>query len=263
MTPSSPEADVVRYLLRLVDHDPDGEPRAPRRHERRAARRAHHARALRPRPPARRQPRRRSPPGSRRSTRPGASARCGPSAGPSRRSSSTRRTAPTRWSRRGLHADRRRRAHDRPRRHSTRRAGCWPQGRALIDADGLDVFEMLSRLIEAKLELRLAHDPVAALAILDALDREGDARRYDFIDEQVETWRGLALLLGEPRRGRRRAARARRREHRSVRRILELPTAAVCWPRRSGGAATRTPPTARPTSRSTPRPSRAPTTTCS
>ena len=29
MTPSSPEADVVRYLLRLVHHDPDGEPEPP------------------------------------------------------------------------------------------------------------------------------------------------------------------------------------------------------------------------------------------
>jgi DNA-binding SARP family transcriptional activator len=100
-------------------------------------------------------------------------------------------------------------------------------GRALIEQTGSVVFEMLNRLIEAKLELRLARDPAAALEILDALEREGDARRYDFIEEQLETWRGLALLLDGPGADAvgplTRAVASMQRSGR----ILELPTAAA------------------------------------
>jgi DNA-binding SARP family transcriptional activator len=99
------------------------------------------------------------------------------------------------------------------------------RGRALIEPTGSIVFAMLNRLIEAKLELRLARDPAAALAILD--DLEHDARRYDFIDEQRETWRGLALLMSAPDADAveplARAVAGMRRSGR----ILELPTAAA------------------------------------
>jgi DNA-binding SARP family transcriptional activator len=101
------------------------------------------------------------------------------------------------------------------------------RGRALILETGSVVFAMLNSLIEAKLELRLAHDPAAAHAILDELERGGDARRYGFIEEQLETWRGLALLLGGPGTDAvaplERAVASMRRSGR----ILELPTAAV------------------------------------
>jgi DNA-binding SARP family transcriptional activator len=101
------------------------------------------------------------------------------------------------------------------------------RGRALILETGSIVFEMLNRLIEAKLELRLARDPAAALAILDDLERGGDARRYDFIEEQLETWRGMALLMRGPDAG---AVEPLTRAVASMRRsgrILELPTAAA------------------------------------
>jgi DNA-binding SARP family transcriptional activator len=99
------------------------------------------------------------------------------------------------------------------------------RGRALIDQTGSIVFTMLNRLIEAKLELRLERDPAAALAILDEL--EPDARRYDFLEEQLETWRGLALLMSTPDAD---AVEPLERAVASMRRsgrILELPTAAA------------------------------------
>ncbi|MEA2179956.1 MAG: hypothetical protein QOG77_3253, partial [Solirubrobacteraceae bacterium] len=101
------------------------------------------------------------------------------------------------------------------------------RGRALILETGSVVFEMLNRLIEAKLELRLARDPDAALAILDRLEERGDARRYDFIEEQLETWRGLALLLSSPDADAVEPLTSAVASMRRSGRILELPTAAA------------------------------------
>ena len=71
------------------------------------------------------------------------------------------------------------------------------RGRTFVDESASVVFAMLNRLIEVKLELRLARDPDAALAILDELEADG-ARRYAFIAEQADTWRGMALLMRDP-----------------------------------------------------------------
>ena len=84
-----------------------------------------------------------------------------------------------------------------------------------------------------------------------------------FLAESIDTWYGLALLLlGED-------GEALRRLRRAVASMLAGASAcSSCrprrstWPRRSGAPATRTPPTAPPTSRSTPRAARAPTTCC-
>jgi DNA-binding SARP family transcriptional activator len=101
------------------------------------------------------------------------------------------------------------------------------KGQGLVRASGSIVFEWLNRLIEAKLELRLNHDPVAALALLDQVENAG-GRHYDFIGEALDTWRGLALLLsgsdGET------AALPLRRAVQSMTdadRILDLPAAAI------------------------------------
>jgi LuxR family maltose regulon positive regulatory protein len=101
------------------------------------------------------------------------------------------------------------------------------RGRVHVADSGSVVFAMLNQLIEAKLELRLACDPDAALAILDDLEAGEDGRRYAFIAEQSDTWRGMALLMRGP------GAEAVEPLTRAVAsmcgsgRILELPTAAV------------------------------------
>jgi DNA-binding SARP family transcriptional activator len=86
---------------------------------------------------------------------------------------------------------------------------------------------MLNQLIEAKLELRLARDPDAALAILDGLEAGGDARRYEFVAEQADTWRGMARLMRDPGAEAIEPLARAVASMRSSGRILELPTAAV------------------------------------
>lgn len=101
------------------------------------------------------------------------------------------------------------------------------RGRGLILASGSVVFGWLNRLIEAKLELRLAGRPAAAMAILDEVTAEG-GDRYAFISEAIDTWRGLALL--QVRGPAHVAVTLLRRAARSMEaadRILDLPTAAV------------------------------------
>lgn len=101
------------------------------------------------------------------------------------------------------------------------------RGRVLIRRSGSVVFEILNRLIEAKLELRLHRDPEAAVGILSQLEARDDARRYQFIAEQIDTWWGLASLMsGANADARDRLARAVESMV-AARRILELPTAAV------------------------------------
>jgi DNA-binding SARP family transcriptional activator len=101
------------------------------------------------------------------------------------------------------------------------------RGRELTRCSGSLVFVMLNELIEAKLEVRLARDPVATLAVLDRLEDRQAAIEYRFIGEQADLWRGLTLLdLGED-------ARALAHLERAVAtmtaagRLIELPTAAV------------------------------------
>jgi DNA-binding SARP family transcriptional activator len=57
------------------------------------------------------------------------------------------------------------------------------------------LFDLLNRLTEAQLELRLNGDPAAARRVLTDAAEHPAGRRYAFIHEQLHTWLGLALLL--------------------------------------------------------------------
>lgn len=100
-------------------------------------------------------------------------------------------------------------------------------GRELTRTSGSLVFVMLNELIEAKMEIRLNHDPEAALAVLDRLEDRKAATEYRFIGEQADLWRGFALLAQDQDEA------ARVHLERAVAtmtasgRQLELPTAAV------------------------------------
>jgi ATP/maltotriose-dependent transcriptional regulator MalT/DNA-binding SARP family transcriptional activator len=100
------------------------------------------------------------------------------------------------------------------------------RGRQQIRTSGSLVFLWLSWMIEAKLELRMHRNVAAASAILDRAEQAG-ARRYAFLAELMDTWRGLAFLhAGEPGDARiclRRAVTSME----AADRILELPAAAV------------------------------------
>ena len=101
------------------------------------------------------------------------------------------------------------------------------RGRGRILQSGSFVFDVISRLLAVKLELRTRADATTALMILDGIKHGGRARRYGYLAEQIDTWRGLALLLSDADML---AAFVLRRAVASMRRsdrILELPTAAV------------------------------------
>jgi hypothetical protein len=66
-------------------------------------------------------------------------------------------------------------------------------GHALIEPTGSIVLEMLSQVLEARLALA-AGDLRGAYAVLDELEGDGTPRRYRFIAELADTWRGLAAL---------------------------------------------------------------------
>jgi ATP/maltotriose-dependent transcriptional regulator MalT/DNA-binding SARP family transcriptional activator len=101
------------------------------------------------------------------------------------------------------------------------------RGRELVRESGSVVFDMLNRLIEAKLELRLGRDHERADALLLALAARPEAAEYGFIDEQVATWTGMVLLLRNQHEAAARRLRKAVRSMQSTDRILELPTAAV------------------------------------
>lgn len=101
-------------------------------------------------------------------------------------------------------------------------------GRTKLVRSGSFVFDVISRLLAAKLELRMRADGERALAILAGAEAAGPTRHYGHLAEQLDTWTGYALLLcGED------AAALTRLETAvdsmlAADRILELPTAAVC-----------------------------------
>jgi LuxR family maltose regulon positive regulatory protein len=111
--------------------------------------------------------------------------------------------------------------------HAEEARSAIAHGRSLIRESGSVVFDMLNRLIEAKLHLRLGGDAAAAELVLSALEELSHTRRYEFISEQLDLWMGMSLLLQA------RDAEALERLDRAVAsmvaadRILELPTAAV------------------------------------
>jgi DNA-binding SARP family transcriptional activator len=101
------------------------------------------------------------------------------------------------------------------------------RGRARIVSSGSLVFEVVSRILAAKLELRVRRDAATALTILEGIEASGLARRFGYLAEQVDMWLGCSLLvLGRDAD----AVGALRRAVASMQgadRILELPTAAV------------------------------------
>ena len=100
-------------------------------------------------------------------------------------------------------------------------------GRKHIRASGSVVFEWLSALIEAKLELRLHGDPKKALILISDVE-ESSSRQYNFINEAIDTWRGLAYLLhGDRDDLARDSLRTAVDSMVTAHRILDLPTAAV------------------------------------
>jgi ATP/maltotriose-dependent transcriptional regulator MalT/DNA-binding SARP family transcriptional activator len=109
-----------------------------------------------------------------------------------------------------------------------RRQEAWDllsHGRQLIAAAGSQPFALMSRVLEAKLHLRLDRNDSAALSILQTI--EVRAGRYAFVNELLDTWAGCAQLLAgksdEPRRRLKAAVRSMVRSDR----IFELPAAAV------------------------------------
>jgi len=101
------------------------------------------------------------------------------------------------------------------------------RGRAEARAAGSLMFEMCSRIMEAKVALRLERDAGAARAALDRLEREPAARRIAFVREPLDTWYGLALLLQHEDAAALARLRAAVRNMVEADRMLELPTAAV------------------------------------
>ena len=187
---------------------------APAADERGAARRAHHARALRPRAPARRQPRAGVLLG--RGGRHAVAHRRAAGDGQDRAGARALRGDAARHLVAGVDArDRRRRAHDRPRRPRPG-APCARPGPGAHPRDGLD-------------RLRDAQPPHRGEARAAPRARPGrrarDPRRARSRGRRtaLRLHRGAAGDLArpgaaaqQPRRGRRRAARARRREHAAV-----------------------------------------------
>jgi DNA-binding SARP family transcriptional activator len=101
------------------------------------------------------------------------------------------------------------------------------RGRGRILQSGSFVFDVVSRLLAAKLELRTRRDATTALTILDGLEHGQRARGYGYLAEQMDTWRGLALLLLGDDAAAAATLRAAVASMRRSDRILELPTAAA------------------------------------
>ena len=100
------------------------------------------------------------------------------------------------------------------------------RGRQQIRTSGSLVFMWLSWMIEAKLELRMHQNIAAAVAILDRAEVAG-ARRYAFLAELIDTWRGFAFLLADHPREARTCLRRAVASMEKADRILELPAAAA------------------------------------
>jgi LuxR family maltose regulon positive regulatory protein len=101
------------------------------------------------------------------------------------------------------------------------------RGRAKLVRSGSFVFDVISRLLAAKLELRMRGDAERALAILRGAEAAGPTRWYGHLAEQVDCWTGYALLLRGDDEGALERLRAALESMRAADRILELPTAGV------------------------------------
>jgi len=100
-------------------------------------------------------------------------------------------------------------------------------GRKHIEASGSLVFEWLSTLIEAKLELRLQRDSERAILLIDHVETASN-RQYNFINEAIDMWRGLAYLLQGDRDDEALASlKSAVNSMVTAHRILDLPSAAI------------------------------------
>ncbi|MBS1843386.1 MAG: transcriptional activator domain protein [Actinobacteria bacterium] len=101
------------------------------------------------------------------------------------------------------------------------------RGRDRVSRSGSFVFQIVLRLLEAKIELKLSRDPTTALAILEDAAAIGPLREYGYLAEQFDLWQGFARLQqGRDAEAARSLAAAYDRM-RAADRILELPAAAV------------------------------------
>ena len=101
------------------------------------------------------------------------------------------------------------------------------RGRELIRERGGSLSDVLNRLLEAKLELRASGDIQRAGALLSQLEENAKPDRFPFLQEQVATWSGMALLVQGRDAAAARTLRQTLRTMNSTGRALELPTAAV------------------------------------
>jgi DNA-binding SARP family transcriptional activator len=101
------------------------------------------------------------------------------------------------------------------------------RGRTRIVSSGSLVFEVVSRILAAKLEIRVRRDPDTALTILRGIEATGLARRYGYLAEQIDMWTGCAMLLLGRDRDAHELLDAAVASMRRADRLLELPTAAV------------------------------------
>ncbi len=101
------------------------------------------------------------------------------------------------------------------------------RGRERISRSGSFVFDMVLRLLEAKLELRLNRDATTGLAVLEEAARSGPIQDYGYLVEQLDLWRGYAHLMQDRDVEAAAALGAAVRRMAAADRILELPAAAV------------------------------------
>ena len=100
-------------------------------------------------------------------------------------------------------------------------------GRNRIMPSGSFVFDIITRLLEAKLELRMARDATTAVAILERAAGAGPMRDYGYLAEQFDLWLGYSRLLQGRIADAAELLEAAVHRMRAADRILELPTAAV------------------------------------
>lgn len=100
-------------------------------------------------------------------------------------------------------------------------------GRERIARSGSFVFDIVLRLLEAKLELRLNRDPTTGLAILEEAARAGPINEYGYLVEQLDLWRGFARLLQDRDAEAAASLAAAASRMTAADRLLELPAAAV------------------------------------
>jgi LuxR family maltose regulon positive regulatory protein len=100
-------------------------------------------------------------------------------------------------------------------------------GRERITRSGSFVFDIVMRLLEAKLELRLRRDATAAEVILAHAAAAGPVRDYGYLAEQLDLWLGYTCLLQDRDAEAVQRLRSAVDTMASADRILELPTAAV------------------------------------